>query len=151
MKIFRITKSEHANLDGVGGLMVSGRWHEKGIRIVYFSENRSLAVLEYLAHIGTSSLLPSKLVLMTLVFSEKINFKEISIKELKKDWQKKLLYTRNIGSKFLKENKNLFLRVPSVIMPDEYNFLFNPLHPDSKQCTIFTEPFLFDERIYRHH
>ncbi|MBN2613212.1 MAG: RES family NAD+ phosphorylase [Bacteroidales bacterium] len=147
MDIFRITKAEHAGLEGIGGLMVSGRWHNKGERVVYFSENRSLAVLEYQVHIGDRVLFPANLVLLTLSIPDDIQVHDIEIKKLANNWKDKSLHTRHLGSIFLKENKFLLLRVPSVIVPGEFNFLYNPMHPDAKRCKQKTEPFIFDERI----
>lgn len=147
MEIFRITKAEYANLDGIGGLMVSGRWHEKGVRVVYFSENRALAILEYLVHIGDKLLLPDNLVLLTLQFPDDLIFSTVDSSTLPGDWKNKLLFTRHLGTKFLIEKKNLLLKVPSVIVSDEYNFLFNPLHNDSSACKITSQPFIYDERV----
>ena len=40
------------------------------------------------------------------------------------------------------------LRVPSVIVPEEYNVLINPLHPDSKAITaVKTRKWLYDPRL----
>ena len=40
------------------------------------------------------------------------------------------------------------LQVPSAVVPEEHNFLVNPLHPDFEQLTIGDpEPFEFDERL----
>jgi RES domain-containing protein len=35
------------------------------------------------------------------------------------------------GSAWIRSGSSALLRVPSVIVPDEYNVLINPLHPDS--------------------
>lgn len=36
------------------------------------------------------------------------------------------------GSAWIRSASSALLRVPSVIVPDEYNVLINPLHPDSR-------------------
>ena len=66
MQIYRITKRKHANLDGIGGMLVSGRWHEKGHRSVYCSENRALAILENLVRTNDYGNLPDDLVQLTI-------------------------------------------------------------------------------------
>jgi RES domain-containing protein len=38
--------------------------------------------------------------------------------------------TANIGDKWLLDNATVALKVPSVIVPRESNFLLNPLHAD---------------------
>ena len=51
MLIYRIAHPSYAqDLSGYGALLVSGRWHFKGNRVIYAAENSSLALLEYLAH-----------------------------------------------------------------------------------------------------
>ncbi|MBN1414661.1 MAG: RES family NAD+ phosphorylase [Bacteroidales bacterium] len=147
MNLFRITKSLYANLDGFGGLMVSGRWHDKGLRIVYLSENRALAVLEYLVHVGENYLLPADLVLLTLEIPDKIKIARIDPALFPSYWQQKPALTRRLGSDFLKEGKELLLRVPSVIVPGEFNYILNPLHPDAKQCKMTVSPYKIDDRI----
>ncbi|MBD0321414.1 MAG: RES family NAD+ phosphorylase, partial [Gemmatimonadetes bacterium] len=40
------------------------------------------------------------------------------------------------------------LCVPSAIVPEESNYLINPLHPDSSKIKIKeVRPFQFDERL----
>src|SRR6266550_1409200 len=42
------------------------------------------------------------------------------------------------------------LRVPSIVLPEEYNLVFNPLHPDaSKLRTVDHRSFTFDGRLER--
>ena len=48
MTLWRI--SEHAALDGGGGLSFSARWHTAGRRIVYCAPNPATALLEVLVH-----------------------------------------------------------------------------------------------------
>ena len=49
MRIWRI--SNHADLTGIGGLKVAGRWHEKGRQVVYAADHPSTALLETLVHL----------------------------------------------------------------------------------------------------
>ena len=36
------------------------------------------------------------------------------------------------GSAWIRSGTSALLRVPSVIVPDKYNVVINPLHPDSR-------------------
>jgi RES domain-containing protein len=55
---------------------------------------------------------------------------------------------RELGDEFLKKRGHLLLKVPSSIVPAEYNYLLNPLHPDAiKARLVNREPFSFDERL----
>lgn len=58
MRTFRLCRSTYPAYDGEGARRVGGRWNSKGIRVLYMSENRSLAVLEVLVHL--SGVLPDK-------------------------------------------------------------------------------------------
>jgi RES domain-containing protein len=53
-----------------------------------------------------------------------------------------------MGDDWLKEQQSLLLKVPSVIIPSEYNILINPLHPLIKQTKIKTvQPLLLENRL----
>jgi RES domain-containing protein len=45
MIVYRITKQEHATLDGAGGLFGPGRWHKKGNPVIYTSEVTGIRLL----------------------------------------------------------------------------------------------------------
>jgi RES domain-containing protein len=53
MLLWRIAREPHADttLEGVGGLMVSGRWHRRRHPILYASSTAALAALEVLVHV----------------------------------------------------------------------------------------------------
>lgn len=44
--------------------------------------------------------------------------------------------TQQIGDTWVDQEESAVLRVPSAILPDEYNYLFNPLHPDFDRIRI---------------
>jgi len=56
MRAFRLCRSAYPAYDGEGARRVGGRWNSKGIRVLYMSENRSLAVLEVLVHLSATLL-----------------------------------------------------------------------------------------------
>ena len=53
MLLWRIAREIHVDsaLEGVGGLMVSGRWHRRGKPILYTASSAALAALEVLVHV----------------------------------------------------------------------------------------------------
>jgi RES domain-containing protein len=148
MEIFRLTKKDHANLEGIGGLLFSGRWHEKGARVVYAASSRSLAILEYMVHITDPSILPNSLVLMTIFVTDNVFVSKIEENFLPVNWRENQIVTRRLGTKFIKENNHLLLCVPSAIVPMEYNFIINPSHKDLQLCSIKSiDKFSFDHRL----
>ena len=73
---------------------------------------------------------------------------QIQLKKIKNNWKFDLKYTQGIGEDFLNENKSLGLQVPSAIVPQENNFLLNPLHPDFKKVKIISSELLeLDKRL----
>jgi RES domain-containing protein len=150
MELFRLTKKEHANLEGTGGLMFSGRWHEKGVRVIYTASSRSLALLEYLVHITDPALSPKGLVLMTIYVPDLQPVIKIEESSLPVNWKENQSVTSQIGTNFLKENKILYLAVPSAIVSTEYNFIINPAHKDIANCKINgMDKFSFDNRLLK--
>jgi RES domain-containing protein len=150
MELFRLTKKEHANLEGTGGLMFSGRWHEKGTRVIYTASSRSLAILEYLVHITDPALIPKGLVLMTLYVPDSNPVIKIDANSLAANWKENQSITAQMGTKFLKENKILYLAVPSAIVSTEFNFIINPAHKDIANCKISSlDKFSFDNRLLK--
>ena len=50
----------------------------------------------------------------------------------------------------LLENNSMVLKVPSAIVPKEYNFIINTKHPDfiDKVSLVRTEDYFWDERLF---
>jgi len=57
---------------------------------------------------------------------------------------------QSIGGAWLRERKAALLRIPSVIVPEESNYLLNPAHPDASRLVIGpARPFGFDQRMWK--
>ena len=57
--------------------------------------------------------------------------------------------TQRLGTEWAKRDTAAVLRVPSVIIPSEDNFLANPQHPDFGKLLIDPpQPFTFDSRLW---
>ena len=152
MIVYRITKKEHLTLDGRGGLYGLGRWHRKGNLVVYTSEHASLAAWEKIVHLANFENLPNDLFLVKIEIPDNIEIQTVPQMTMIEGWDSfpYINETLNYGTSFLRKNEHLALKVPSAIVPDEYNVILNPLHPDIHRCkTISTVPFIFDKRIPR--
>lgn len=57
MHLWRISK--YADLTGRGGVLLEGRWHRKGIPVVYCSDHPSTSLLEVLVHFEPDQIPPS--------------------------------------------------------------------------------------------
>lgn len=150
MIVYRITKKEHAALDGMGGLYGPGRWHKKGNLVIYTSEYASLVAWEKIVHVTSFENLPENLLLVKIEIPDGIEVQSVPESVLVKGWDSFpfILETLDFGTSFLRKNEHLALKVPSVVIPDEYNIILNPLHPDIQDCKVISSlPFEFDKRI----
>ncbi|QHT70744.1 RES family NAD+ phosphorylase [Rhodocytophaga rosea] len=168
MQLFRITTEKWArDLSGNGGLYVSGRWHHKGIPVIYTATTRALAVLEKVVHVDAAST-PDQYVILTLELPDDISFEEILIENLPKDWGKlshniantsrfpaslvqseaTSILLADMGTAWLQATTSLALKVPSAILTKEKNVLLNPAHKQAKDIKIVSvDPFKFDPRL----
>lgn len=152
MNAFRISKTQFANdLSGKGAEIWGGRWNSIGIPLLYTSCYRSLCALEHLVHLPIDTFLDDYS-LITLEFPDPSAIREITLAELPDGWKNNpfLSVTQEIGNQFYKEGQYLALKVPSVIIPAEFNLLFSPRHHDFNLVKIISnEPFAYDERLVR--
>lgn len=151
MEVFRITKKEYASdLSGLGAKTYGGRWNSEGTSMVYTSSHASLAALELACHTG--GILGIKNFILTCFWIEpKADEKTIELESLPPDWQQYPASDNlaQIGDAWIKSFDSLLLRVPSAIIPEEYNILLNPLHPKlQKYVSVkWAKPFTFDPRL----
>jgi RES domain-containing protein len=145
MVVFRIARKEHIeDLSGRGAELFGGRWNEKGTPALYTSSSLSLAALEILVHTD-KSLPPVNMAYAKIYVPDEMYSMKIL---LLKDDEVPVEY----GTKWLKEKRGLMLKVPSVILPYEYdhefNLILNPLHEDYKKVSVVeVHDFSFDVRL----
>jgi len=150
MYIYRITKKEHSTLDGMGGLYGPGRWHKKGSLVIYASEHASLAAWEKIVHVASFENLSNDLLLVKIEIPDELEIQTVPQSVLVKGWDSFPFCseTVNYGTSFLQNKEYLGLKVPSAIIPDEFNIILNPLHPGIQACKVIRSiPFIFDKRI----
>jgi len=152
MHVFRIAKTRNINdLTGTGARIYGGRWNHKGTAVIYASENRSLATVEYLVHVPLS-IMPTDLSIACLQIPDRIIPKQISIADLPRNWRDYPAPPElaEFGTNWALANDSLLLRVPSVVVENEFNVLINPMHSDMSYVTIaHVESCTFDRRLLR--
>ncbi len=144
MVLWRI--SRHQDLSGTGGLRASGRWHYAGQPVVYLSESPASALLEVCVHTAASDVPPSFTLLR--IVGPDLEFPSVAESDLPEHWRVRLEATQEMGTKWLRQNKAVLLKIPSAIVPETVNYLFNPAHRNAKSFRIseaLTYP--FDVRI----
>lgn len=144
MVLWRI--SRHRDLSGTGGLRAAGGWHYAGRPIVYLAESPASSLLEVCVHTSANDVPPEFTLLK--VEGPQIDIPSIRTDELPDDWLARLEVTRDLGSAWLERNDSVLLRVPSVIVPETMNCLFNPSHKQATQFRIVEAiAYPFDPRL----
>jgi RES domain-containing protein len=150
VQVWRICKQKHQNsaFSGEGGLHVAGRWTPQGFRAVYTSESLALASLEVFVH-AESNKIP--LVCIRAFLQDGSEIEEIKTADLPSDWQAASAYPvlQAIGADWLKSKRTPVLKVPSAIIPVEFNYILNPEHPKLKVSTSPPLNFMFDRRMWK--
>lgn len=151
MELYRIDREKRRDnpITGIGAEITGGRWNPRGTRAVYCSESRSLAMLEILAHIRHIDLAPKDRILVTLNLPDDLTLTKLRPNELPDGWDApNYLGSVQAAIRPLIE-KFCAIRVPSVIVPKEYNVVLNPLHKDFHRIRILDiSPVTFDQRIF---
>lgn len=153
MRVFRIERSKYLEqtLRGIGAAMSDAfRWNSAGTPLVYTAESRALATLEVAVHLDLSEDLPTDRLYVEIDIPDYLKILELKMESLPEHWDSKPpgAITQYIGDDFVREQSAPVLKVPSSIVPPEFNYLINPLHPDAQVIKVVaTQPFRFDERF----
>ncbi|GAB3420332.1 RES family NAD+ phosphorylase [Niabella aquatica] len=153
MRVFRIEREKYlkTTLTGIGASMSKGyRWNSFNTKLVYTAESRALAMLEVSVHLDLSEDLPTDRRFVEIEIPDNIGVLEVKIEDLPLDWNAKPpgLSTQIVGDDFVFQNEAAILKVPSSIVPQEFNYLINPSHPDSKKIKVVrTTKMSFDTRL----
>jgi|SRR5579863_5457990 len=140
MILWRI--SRYRDLSGAGGQKAPGRWHSAGQPIVYLTGSPSSALLEVCVHTSANDV-PPEFTLLKIEGPDTV-VPVVGMQDLPPDWRTSVEVTRDLGTAWLRKNQGVLLQVPSAIVPETDNFLFNPMHPDAAKFRItdvFSYPF----------
>ncbi len=150
ISVWRICSSKYVNtaFSGAGAEKFGGRFNHQGQALVYTSESLSLALLEMLVQANSTNRLSSHVCIPAEI--DETNIITYREEDLPGDWDM-IPYThitQQLGDRWLKEQESLALRVPSVAVPQEYNCLINPHHPEFGSIVIKKPlPVPFDYRL----
>ena len=153
MKVFRIEREKYleTTLQGVGAALTEGyRWNSLNTYFVYTTESRALSTLEVAVHLDFLEDLPTDRFYVEIEIPDDIEILELSIDQLPENWDSKppILETQFIGDDFVSQKNAAVLKVPSAIIPPEFNYLINPNHPDSAKIKVTsTQRLRFDNRF----
>ena len=141
MRVFRIEREKYleTTLSGQGASMAKGyRWNSFNTRLVYTAESRALATLEVSVHLDLSEDLPDDRFYVAIDIPDDILIQQVLLEDLPKNWDSKppIMITQAIGDSFVNANVAAVLKVPSSVVPEEFNYLINPNHADFKKIKV---------------
>jgi RES domain-containing protein len=133
---------------GEGSARRAGRWNPLGVRVVYCAESRALAAMEVLVNVDA----PNRLFLTSWIMIPATLPVDAIEKpaRVRENWRQTphSSETQNFGAAWAKDQRSVALRVPSAVVPGEFNYLLNPAHPEFHQVKIGKpERFTFDPRL----
>ena len=151
MRVWRLIARQHAAtaFSGIGNKKAGSRWVPEGELAVYTSEHASTAVLENLVHMDPSHF-QNNYVLIAADIPPELAMDIVSVESLAHDWQTRYEdeALQQVGKDWIDRGESAVLIVPSAVMPQEYNQILNPLHPDFAKIVIYEpEDFKFDGRL----
>lgn len=149
MEVFRVSSTKHSKTLTASGK--ASRWNKEGEFVIYTGATRSLAMLESVVHKSIQTGLDYETMIISIP-NELQTFSSIQTDLLPTNWRDVTAYPKlqELGSSWYQSKKTLILQVPSVIVPQEFNYIININHPDFKTLItlIQREEFILDKRLY---
>jgi RES domain-containing protein len=147
MRVYSITTAQWSKQLQASGNVA--RWNTRGSFVIYTAGSRALACLENLVH-RSGEMSGKQYKVMLIEIPDHIIIEEILIESMENDWKSLINFSfcQTIGSNWIGEGKTAVLKVPSIIIKQEHNYLLNPQHPDFKLIKLVgVEEFGFDARF----
>lgn len=149
-RIDKARRSPEESFSGEGAALQGGRWNQPGTRMVYASGSLSLAAMEKFVHMGDEGR-GIKLVSYQIDIPAGL-VDELMPEDLPSDWKALAAprSTMEVGTQWTTAASSPVLKVPSVIIETEHNYLINSVHPDFKRLKIsLPKPFQLDPRMWK--
>lgn len=152
MRVYRLAMAKFAqDFSGNGAAKYGGRWNNREVPALYTSTSKSLTALELLVHAHNFGF-SADFQFISFEFEDALISHRWKSEELPLGWNsvEDTRTAANWGTKYFMKLGALALKVPSTVIEDEYNVVFNPLHPDfSHLKMIDIQPFTFDSKLLK--
>ena len=149
MEVYRISAEKYSKKLTSSGS--ANRWNKDGEFVIYTGSSRSLSSLELIVH--RASIKPTinyKVMIIRIDDDDKL-YDQLDVNILPEKWRSVAAYSKlqSIGSEWYIEQKSLILKVPSAIIPQEYNYIINTKHPEFKEKVklLEVEDYFWDSRL----
>ena len=155
LSVWRVDKRVHAASarSGKGARLVGGRWNSPGLPAIYCGESLPLCTLEILVHAATPAERADPRVWFEITLPVD-QVRRVVPKALPAGWDDPMVYhpaTVQLGSDWLRSASTIALRVPSAVVPESWNFILNPQHPQFRRVVRWSpaHPLLLDRRLLK--
>jgi RES domain-containing protein len=150
---WRLVKAKHADtaFDGEGARRYGGRWNARGTPVVYLGGSLSLVALELFVHL-TAEDARLTFAAIRVEISDGVAIRELAPEELPNNWREEPPpdSCKALSTTWAQAGETALLRVPSVIVPSEHNYVLNPRHRGARRLKIHPpQPFGFDHRMWK--
>jgi len=149
MEVFRICRELYSDRIIASG--IANRWNLRGQFVVYAGSSRSLSTLELVVHRSGIASDDNYKVMVISIPDDESQVSQIRVNELPANLRTMEVFAtlQQIGAKWYNEQRTLLLKVPSVIIPYEYNYVINTEHPDFKRDVVLAriEDYYWDNRL----
>jgi len=139
--VYRLVRRKFADLSGEGARLYGGRFNPPGIPAIYTSESIALALLEVLVHVDKSEV-PNDYAVMAIRFEGR-HLRQWRAKPGATDPAR--LTAAAFRSSFY---QHPVVRIPSVIVPREHNYVLLPEAKPFHATVDWVEPLDWDRRLF---
>jgi RES domain-containing protein len=144
IEAYRISKEPNPAkaFSGQGAKDWGGRWNSRSVAVVYTAAHRSLSILEVLVHVKGGAGM-GRVAISTPFYVYAVSFdaallEELPISSLPAGWNSEppTAASQSLGDAWVLTATGSVLAVPSVIVPEEHNYILNPNHPRFPEVQI---------------
>lgn len=148
-RVVRAARVEDA-FTGESARRYGGRWNPVGYPVVYASQSRALAVLETFVHLTLEARAMGGFLIYEIALPKAARSKHYDGPVQAWRQPRSPGASREAGRAWLSEGTALAFVVPSVIVPQEANYVLNVRHPQFARLRISKpEQFSFDPRLWK--
>jgi RES domain-containing protein len=153
MQLWRVCARRYAKraYDGRGARRLGGRWNHRGEALVYAAPTLSLASLELFVNLRPARV-PRELVAVPATLPDDVSSAICDAASLPRSWRDVPApqALQDLGSEWIRSLRTAVLLVPSVVIPEEFNILLNPAHPEFAKLQVGQpRKFQFDARMWK--
>jgi RES domain-containing protein len=143
IQLWRVEKERFATTarTGEGARIAGGRWNSAGRPAIYCSQSLALAVLEIVVHAVTPAERADPRVWFELTLP-RTALLTLPLKQLPTGWDDPRPHpaTAALGDAWPRGERSVALRVPSSLVPGEWNYVLNPRHPQFRALVKWSRP-----------